>query len=127
MPHPQHTGVVLSMLQWGSPALKALLVALCSNGPLVHYHHLPATQRAPQRLSKTRKAKTQVKTCMEALMWGQWMLIRLLRALLGQYLAAAQREGASQPGCRLCQLHSATAGKHMGIQGALANTGINYG
>lgn len=69
-------------------------MALCSNGTLVHCHHLPTARREPQRLSKTRKAKPQVKTCMEGLIWGQWMLTHLLRALFGQYLAAGQRERA---------------------------------
>ena len=127
MPCPQRTWVVLSVLQRGNPALKALPVALCSDGQLVHYHRLPAARRDPQRLSKTRKAKTQVKTCMEGLMWGQWVLTRLLRALFGQHPVAVQREGASQPGCTLPQLHSAAAGKRLGTQGALAIISINYG
>lgn len=127
MPHPQHTWVVLSMLRQGNPALKALPVALCSNGPLVHHHHLPAAWRDPQRLSKIRKAKTQVKTCKEGLMGGQWMLILLLRALFGQYLVAVQMEDASQPGCTLHQLHCAAVGQRLGTQGVLAIISINYG
>lgn len=115
------------MLRQGNPALKALPVALCSNGPLVHHHHLPAAWRDPQRLSKIRKAKTQVKTCKEGLMGGQWMLILLLRALFGQYLVAVQMEGASQPGCTLHQLHRAAVGECLGTQGVLAIISINYG
>ena len=55
------------------------------------------------------------------------MLILLLRALFGQYLAAVQMEGVSQPGCTLHQLHRAVVGKRLGTQGALAIISINYG
>lgn len=68
------------MLWWHNPALKAWPVALCSNGPLVHCHFVPAAREDPQSLSKTRKAKPQV---MGGLMWEQWVLTCLLRALSG--------------------------------------------
>jgi len=45
----------------GSRSLEGFMVALCSNGPLLCYHHLPAAWRGPKKLSKTRKAETQPK------------------------------------------------------------------
>jgi len=81
----------------------------------------------PKEALKDQEGRNSAKTCMERLMWGQWVLGRLLRALFGQHLAAAQREGAPQPGCTLRWLHSAAAGKRPGTRGALAILSVNCG